>query len=225
MKRPPVSSAAQYGRPLELSLVEIISKQVRFSFGSTCTMRPPQRTRAPVLSSSAASRGVIWLNSPCSGWGTVLHAASSALARQAAANGRKSMLISPERGRKRRRSGTMPAQCPDQFVQLAPPLCTPGTVSVTPIGETRAERNQLRRAGAGVGHARRPVAGRFVRRAAQAEAGVTGAEPVPGAQQAVALAFGTRGEPQHPADRQRGHDAEQHDQRTLVEALDAQRLQ
>src|SRR3546814_21183677 len=70
-------------------------------------------------------------------------------ARQAAANGRKFMLISPERGRKRRGSGTVFAQCPDQFVQFAPPLCTPGTVSVTPIGETRAERCQPRRAGAG----------------------------------------------------------------------------
>src|SRR3546814_2920802 len=78
-------------------------------------MRPPQRTRAPVLSSSTASRGVIWLNSPCSGCGTVLQAASSTLARQAAANGRKFMLISPERGRKRRGSGTVFAQCPDQF--------------------------------------------------------------------------------------------------------------
>src|SRR3546814_17625819 len=72
MKRPPVSSVAQYGRPLALRRVEITSKQVRFSFGSTCTMRPPQRTRAPVLSSSAAPRGVIWLNSPCSGCVTVL---------------------------------------------------------------------------------------------------------------------------------------------------------
>src|SRR3546814_10783617 len=66
------------------------------------------------------------------------------------------MLISPERGRKRRGSGTVFAQCPDQFVQFAPPLCTPGTVSVTPIGETRAERCQPRRAGAGRDDARCP---------------------------------------------------------------------
>src|SRR3546814_4889362 len=84
-------------------------------------------------------------SSDLSGCGTVLQAASSTLARQAAANGRKFMLISPERGRKRRESGTVFAQCPDQFVQFAPPLCTPGTVSVTPIGETRAERCQPRR--------------------------------------------------------------------------------
>src|SRR3546814_777722 len=164
MKRPPVSSVAQYGRPLALRRVEIISDQVRFSFGSTWTMRPPQRTRAPVLSSSTASRGVIWLNSPCSGCGTVLQAASSTLARQAAANGRKFMLISPERGRKRRGSGTVFAQCPDQFVQFAPPLYTPGTVSVTPIGETRAERCQPRRAGAGRDDACCPVAGRLDRK-------------------------------------------------------------
>src|SRR3546814_7547581 len=130
MKRPPVSSVVQYRRQLALRRVEVTSKQVRFSFGSTCTRRPPQRTREPVLASSAASREVIWLNSPCSGCGTVLQAASSTLARQAEANGRRFMLVSPERGRKRRASGTMSAQCPDQFIQFAPPLCTPGTVSV-----------------------------------------------------------------------------------------------
>ncbi len=37
--------------------------------GSTCTMRPPQRTTVPVRSASAASRGVIGANSPCSGVG------------------------------------------------------------------------------------------------------------------------------------------------------------
>src|SRR3546814_3842531 len=104
-----------------------------------------------------------WSSDVCSSDLTVLQAASSTLARQAAANGRKFMLISPERGRKRRGSGTVFAQCPDQFVQFAPPLCTPGTVSVTPIGETRAERCQPRRAGAGRDDARCPVAGRFVR--------------------------------------------------------------
>src|SRR3546814_10109326 len=59
----------------------------------------------------------------------------------------------------------------------------------------------------------------------EAEPGVAGAEPVPGAQQAVALALGAGGEPQHPADGQHGDDAEQDDQRALVEAFDAQRLQ
>src|SRR3546814_13053353 len=43
--------------------------------------------------------------------------------------------------------------------------------------------------------------------------------------QAVALALGAGGEPQHPADGQHGDDAEQDDQRALVEAFDAQRLQ
>src|SRR3546814_11141231 len=119
MKRPPVSSVAQYGRPLALRRVEIISKQVRFSFGSTCTMRPPQRTRAPVLSRPAASRGVLWLNSLCSGCGTVLQAASSTLARQAAANGRWFQLVYTERGRIRRAEGTWSAQCRDQLDQVA----------------------------------------------------------------------------------------------------------
>src|SRR3546814_1467784 len=59
----------------------------------------------------------------------------------------------------------------------------------------------------------------------EAEPGVAGAEPGPGAQQAVALALGAGGEPQHPADGQHGDDAEQDDQRALVEAFDAQRLQ
>src|SRR3546814_4207719 len=39
------------------------------------------------------------------------------------------------------------------------------------------------------------------------------------------LALGAGGEPQHPADGQHGDDAEQDDQRALVEAFDAQRLQ
>src|SRR6476469_4144011 len=69
MKRPPTSSVDHQGRPVTSRLVDSISKQVRFSPGSTATIRPPQRTGAPAIAWSTAWRGVIWVYWPCRGTG------------------------------------------------------------------------------------------------------------------------------------------------------------
>src|SRR5688572_6130566 len=125
-------------------------------------MRPPQRTGAPVTSLAAASRGVIGLNSPCSGCGAVTQAASIIVPRASRAIRRFigvlqesfRLAIVAIAGRRAMRTQRLGQGAGRASPRLA--------VSVTPIAETVAEDPQLAgQFGPGSGNALHPATGGF----------------------------------------------------------------
>src|SRR5690606_14427138 len=163
-------------------------KQVRSCLGWVSTMRPPQRTALPAGVLATACCGVICGKLPCSGCGAVAQADSRATPAAVARNRavvRKLMAGSGS-------SGAVPSQVVDQLAQ------SPVAWSVARLDETLAECKQRfsRRRTCG-GHAPGPVQRGLVRRAAQADACVAPAQPVPGAQHRITLALAAGQQPGH----------------------------